>query len=147
MTLNDTSTSNKPTEPIAFGTKINKKKKFSTENLLGKAYSVLSENEDDLDVFGKFVTSELRGLQTEHLKKKAKRQIQRILLDIAEEDDSNIMSTTSIIPVPSTSLSSVNSNSSYNTMSTYNNNPDYNFIVNQAVTDIPNMPNSFHTDI
>lgn len=131
---------------MAFGTKSNKKKKCSSENLLGKAFSVLSENEDDLDVFGKFVTSELRGLQAEHLKKKAKRQIQRILLDIAEEDDSN-MSTTSFIPVPSTSFSSVSSNSSYNTISTYNNNPDYNYIVNQAVTDIPNMPNSFNTDI
>jgi len=70
MTLNNTSTSNEPTEPIAFGTKINKKKKFSSEIFLGKACSVLSENEDDLDVFGKFVTSELRGLQAEHLKKK-----------------------------------------------------------------------------
>lgn len=50
--------------------KSNKKKKCLSENLLGKTYSVLSENEDDLDVFGKFVTSELRGLQAEHLKKK-----------------------------------------------------------------------------
>jgi len=70
MTLNDTSTSNGPTESIAFSTKSNKKKKLSSENLLGKAYSVLSENEDDFVVFGKFVTSELRGLQAEHLKKK-----------------------------------------------------------------------------
>lgn len=72
---------------------------------MGKAYSVLSENEDDIDVFGKFVASEIRGLQNNHLRKKAKRQIQRILLDIAEEDDVNI-STTHIIPVPSSSFSS-----------------------------------------
>lgn len=98
-------------------------------------------------MFGKFVTSELRGLQVEHLRKKAKRQIQRILLDIADEDDSHI-STTSFIPVHSASFSSsVSSNSGYNTMSTYNNNPDYDFIVNQAVSEIPNVPNTFNTDI
>jgi len=104
---------------------------------LGKAYSVLSENEDDIDAFGKFVASEIRGLQTNHLRKKAKRQIQRILLDIAEEDDVN-MSTTNFIPVPSCS--------GYTTLSAYNN-PDYNYIVSQAVTDIPNIPNTFNTDI
>lgn len=32
ITLNDTSTSNEPTESIAFGIKSNKKKKFSSEN-------------------------------------------------------------------------------------------------------------------
>lgn len=147
--LNDIANTNEviaePTEKITISNNSNKKKKCLSQDLLGKAYAVLSENEDDIDVFGKFVASEIRGFQTNHLRKKAKRQIQRILLDIAEEDDVN-MSTTHFIPVPSSSFTSASSSSGYTTLSTYNN-PDYNYIVSQAVTDIPNIPNTFNTDI
>lgn len=149
MTLNGVSdiseNINEPTELITIRHKSNKKRKCPTEDLLEKAYSVLSEKEDDNDVFGKFVTSELRGLQSDHLRKKAKRQIQRILLDIAEEDDGN-MSTSRLIPVPTSSFSSTSSNSGYNTISAYNNS-DYNYIVSQAVTDNSNVLNTFDTDI
>lgn len=119
---------------------------MSFQDLLGKAYSVLSEKEDDIDVFGKFVASELRGLQTDHSRKKAKRQIQRILLDIAEEDDAKLSTTHHLIPVSSSSFSSPNSNSGYSTISTYNN-PNYNYILSQSVTDIPNVPITFNNDI
>jgi len=154
MTLNDISNTSEtePTQPteqitISKSIKSNKKKKClekDSQELLGKALSVLSDNEDDNDVFGKFVTSELRALQADNLRKKAKRQIQRILLDIAEEDDAN-MSTTSFIPVPMSSFSSTSSNGGYTTVSTYN--PDYSYIVTQAVTDIPNVTNTFNTDL
>lgn len=139
-------TIHKPTKRIGLSNTTNKKKKCLSQDLLGKAYSVLSEKEDDIDVFGKFVASEIRGLQTDHLRKKAKRQIQRFLLDIAEEDDAKLSTTHHLIPVPSSSFSSASSNSGYSTISTYNN-PDYNYIVSQAVTDIPNVPTTFNNDI
>ncbi|XP_027848463.2 uncharacterized protein LOC114128203 isoform X2 [Aphis gossypii] len=96
MTLNNiantSETINEPIEPMTIDNssiKSDDKKKFleqSPPEVFGKVYSVLSKNEDDLDVFGKFVTSELRGLIHENLRRKAKRQIQQIILDIAEED-------------------------------------------------------------
>lgn len=96
MTLNNlantSETINEPIESMTISNssiKSDDKKKFleqSPPEVFGKVYSVLSKNEDDLDVFGKFVTSELRGLIHENLRRKAKRQIQRIILDIAEED-------------------------------------------------------------
>lgn len=96
MTLNDiantSETINEQIEPMTISNssiKSDDKKTFLEQDppeVFGKVYSVLSKNEDCLDVFGKFVTSELRGLVYENLRRKAKRQIQRILLDIAEED-------------------------------------------------------------
>lgn len=126
---NTNETINEPIEQITISSNSNKKKKCLSQDLLGKAYSVLSENEDDIDVFRKFVASEIRGFQTNHLRKKAKRQIQRILLDVAEEDDVN-MSTSHFIPVPSFSFSSASTSIGYTTLSTYNNS-DYNYIVSQ----------------
>lgn len=51
------------------------------------------------------------------------------------------MSTISFIPVPASSFSSVSSNSGYTTISTYNN-EDCDYVVNQAVTHTPNIPNT-----
>lgn len=108
-------TIHEPTKRIGLSNTCNKEKKCLPQDLLGKAYSVLSETEDDIDVFGKFVASEIRGLQNDHLRKKAKRQIQRILLDIAEEDDAKLSTTHHLISVPSSSFSSASSNSGYST--------------------------------
>lgn len=82
MPLNDiANTSETINESITISNnsiKSNNNKKFLEQGppeVFGKVYSVLSDNEDSVDVFGKFVTSELRGLIFDNLRRKAKRQI------------------------------------------------------------------------
>jgi hypothetical protein len=57
---------------------------------LKKASAVVDKanrSSDDLNVFGDFVASELRGLRNDSVRKNAKRNIQLILLNAGLEDD------------------------------------------------------------
>jgi hypothetical protein len=68
---------------------LNRKREAEEDTILKKTSTVLDKanNNDDLKVFGEFVASELRGLRNDSVRKKAKRNIQRILLDAGIEDD------------------------------------------------------------
>jgi len=66
-----------------------KKNSDSKENdlIMQKALHILNEKEDQYDVFGKYVATELRNLSSEYLRKKLKRKFQKAILEISEEDE------------------------------------------------------------
>lgn len=67
-----------------------KKKKIEVsknDSIMQKALQALNEEEDQYDVFGKYIASEMRNLSTEYLRKKLKRKFQQVLLEINEEDE------------------------------------------------------------
>ncbi|XP_026470025.1 uncharacterized protein LOC113373978 [Ctenocephalides felis] len=57
------------------------------DELLNEALTCLRAPKDQLDVFGEFVTAEMRGIRSEDIRKKLKRKILRAILDANEEDD------------------------------------------------------------
>jgi hypothetical protein len=69
---------------------LKRKREAEEDAILKKASAVLDKarrSSDDLSVFGDFVASELRGLRNDSVRRNAKRNIQRILLDAGIEDD------------------------------------------------------------
>jgi len=68
---------------------LKRKREAEEDAILKKASEILEKasNSDDLKVFGEFVASELRGLRNSSVRKRAKRSIQRILLDAGIEDE------------------------------------------------------------
>ncbi|KAJ8866706.1 hypothetical protein PR048_032567 [Dryococelus australis] len=66
--------------------------------MIEKAYETLSKNEDEFDVFGAYVASEMRQLSTVALKQNVKTQIQRIILQASEEEMRNADTTTAHHP-------------------------------------------------
>lgn len=75
-----------PTNKI--NTKTNKKIEASThDSVVKKAIRALNEEEDQYEIFGKYVASEMRSLSSEYLRKKMKRKFQQIILDTNEEDE------------------------------------------------------------
>ncbi|XP_064641924.1 uncharacterized protein LOC135496494 [Lineus longissimus] len=77
----------------------------ASDEILQKACEVMSRETDELDTFGAFVASELRGLKSESNRKKLKRDIQRVILEAAEKDDEDAAAMTTTL-TPSTSRSS-----------------------------------------
>lgn len=65
----------------------NKNEMSKNDLLLEKALRTLNEEEDQYDVFGKYVASEMRSLSSEYLRKKMKRKFQQVILEITEEDE------------------------------------------------------------
>lgn len=72
------------------------------------AVRTLSKNEDEYDIFGKFIASEFRNISSDHLRRKMKRKIQQIILEISEEAE-EIMNNES--PAPCDSPSTVSEKS------------------------------------
>jgi hypothetical protein len=70
-------------------TEFKRKRETEEDVILKKASAAVNKvnSTDDLNVFGEFVASELRGLCNDSVRKTAKRNIQRILLDAGIEDD------------------------------------------------------------
>ncbi|KAJ8888529.1 hypothetical protein PR048_008020 [Dryococelus australis] len=66
--------------------------------MIEKVYETLSKNEDEFDLFGEYVASEMRKLSSVALKWKVKTEIQRIILQANEEDMRNADSTTTNHP-------------------------------------------------
>ncbi|KAJ8883653.1 hypothetical protein PR048_015507 [Dryococelus australis] len=66
--------------------------------MIEKAYEAVSKNEDEFDVFGAYIASEMLQLSTVALKWKVKTQIQRIILQANEEEMGNADSTTAHHP-------------------------------------------------
>lgn len=58
-----------------------------SDEVMQKALHVLNEQEDQYDVFGKYIATELKNLQSEYLRKKLKRKIQLAILEISEEEE------------------------------------------------------------
>nr|CAI5827017.1 unnamed protein product [Callosobruchus analis] len=52
-----------------------------------KAIRALNKQDDQYDIFGAYVATELRGLSSEYLRRKLKRKFQRAILEIAEEEE------------------------------------------------------------
>ncbi|KAL1488670.1 hypothetical protein ABEB36_014470 [Hypothenemus hampei] len=52
-----------------------------------KAIRTLNEEDDQYDIFGKYVASEMRDLSSEYLRKKLKRKIQQVVLEISGEEE------------------------------------------------------------
>lgn len=57
----------------------NKKRKSQNEAFLQKGLSVLAK-EDQYDVFGKYVATELRTVSSDYLSKKINRKLQQVIL-------------------------------------------------------------------
>ncbi|XP_028131331.1 uncharacterized protein LOC114327031 [Diabrotica virgifera virgifera] len=55
--------------------------------LIQKGIRTLNEEEDQYDIFGKYVASEMRSLSSEYLRKKMKRKFQQVILEINMEDE------------------------------------------------------------
>jgi hypothetical protein len=53
----------------------------------------LSKETDDLDIFGAFVASELRGMKHDSNRRKVKRTIQRVILDALEKEEEETFAT------------------------------------------------------
>lgn len=98
------------------------------EELLAKARSALSN--DEYDTFGSFIAGELRALRNDFLKRKLKRGIQKLALEIAEEDE-EMSSLVQFSNTPSTS-----------TTSTF----DYNPPSNLSQSSVYTLPNEY-TDL
>ena len=60
----------------------------SCDDLLSEAVKILKEpTPDDLDVFGKYVTAELRCVQSEQIRSQKKREISRAVLQGQERNE------------------------------------------------------------
>ena len=59
----------------------------ANDSLLKKACSIMVKDDDEFDVFGNFVASELRCLKQDVNRRRLKRIIQRAILDVAEDDE------------------------------------------------------------
>jgi len=59
----------------------------TTEEVLLKAVKVLTDPEDEFQVFGRYIASELRGLYSNQSRRQLKRAIQRAVLEAYEMDD------------------------------------------------------------
>ncbi len=59
----------------------------ANDSMLKKACSIMVQEDDEYDVFGCFVASELRCLKQDFNRRRLKRIIQRAILDVAEEDE------------------------------------------------------------
>lgn len=152
--LNDISGTNEtiisqPATEFSVSNKNTKKRKHASEDILSKAYSVLAETEDDYDIFGKFVGSEIRKLTQDHLRNRAKREIQRILLNISEENEENMSRTFTPITRSTSTFSSGSSNSNCTRATVQDGNySDYNNIVNQeGISNIAVDTDTFLTEL
>ena len=59
----------------------------ANDSMLKKACSIMMQDDDEFDVFGSFVASELRCLKQDVNGRRLKRIIQRAILDVAENDE------------------------------------------------------------
>ncbi|KAJ9598229.1 hypothetical protein L9F63_011050 [Diploptera punctata] len=59
---------------------------FENKELIEKAMTKLAKEEDECGIFGRYVASVLRSLSSEALKRKLKKRIQQILLEMPDED-------------------------------------------------------------
>ena len=63
-------------------------KRECTEEILSQAIKVLQKpNPDEFDIFGQYVAIELRGIQCEQIRRRAKREINLALLKAQDDDD------------------------------------------------------------
>ena len=60
---------------------------FENREIIEKAMTKLAKEEDECGIFGRYVASVMRNLSSENLKKKLKKRIQHILLEIADEEE------------------------------------------------------------
>ena len=65
-----------------------KSKRDSTEEMLSHALKVLKEpNPDELDIFGQYVATELRGIECEHIRRRLKREINLAIFRAQDDDE------------------------------------------------------------
>lgn len=82
------------TTPKTVDKKCLKKKRSCIENeAIEKAMTELYQQSDEYDIFGEYVASELRSLQSDYNRRKLKRIIQKAILDMSEIDDNERSST------------------------------------------------------
>lgn len=67
-------------------------------NLQDSRLEGTSRDEDQYDVFGKFIANELRHMKFDHLRRKLKRQIQELVLKVSAEEDELHEHHSSIVP-------------------------------------------------
>ena len=70
-------------------------KKRKGHDILRRCTKILSESNDDDQVFGDYVASVLRNFTNIESKKKLRKIVQRAIVDIQDEEDASTSSTTS----------------------------------------------------
>ncbi|KAG8240216.1 hypothetical protein J437_LFUL004676 [Ladona fulva] len=90
------------------GQKKRKKPPAEEEELFKCALKALKRQQDDCDIFGEYVASELRSLKSDFNKRRLKSEIRKAVARIADEDDHCFASTSSFSPSSEYSLSPIN---------------------------------------